>query len=45
MSRLSFDQIARAPAPSARGWSPARYLAWTALLCAMVFWATLIILG
>ncbi len=44
MSRIGFDQISRAPAQPQRRWSPVRFLAWTALLCAMVFWATLIVL-
>lgn len=42
---MAFDMTERAPPRKRAGWSPTRFLAWTALLCAMVFWATLIIAG
>lgn len=45
MSRLAFDQVYRAPTPERPRWSLLRFAMWTVLLCAMVFWSTLIILA
>jgi hypothetical protein len=45
MSRISFDQIERAPVLPRGRWTPMRFFAWTALLCAMTFWATLKIMA
>jgi hypothetical protein len=42
---MAFDMIERAPAKKPGGWSATRFIAWTVLLCALVFWATLIIPG
>lgn len=42
MSRMAFDVIERAPRRR-RGPIPLRFLLWTLLLAAVLFWATLIL--
>ena len=44
MSRMNFDVIERSSPPPNRDWSPVRFIAWTVLLAAMVFWGVLIVL-
>ena len=43
MSRMNFDMIERS-SRTASDWSPVRFIAWTVLLAAMVFWGVLIVL-
>ena len=42
MSRLNYSNDGSSP-DSARRWSALRFTAWTILMMAMVFWATLIV--
>ena len=43
MSRVNFDMIERG-SRTATDWSPLRFVAWTVLMAAMVFWGVLIVL-
>lgn len=44
MSRMAFDMIERAQRRPGHGWGPVRFLAWTLLVAALVFWAALILM-